>query len=84
MVSILSYLYDNDDGMIISVILERGMHWSPIDSIHKGPVMRILDVSFDLSLHKRLNWQSILSAKTLSWCSCSGAHKFDIPSMHVS
>ena len=39
-------------------ILVRGFHRPPVDSPHKGPVMRIRDVLFDFDLHKLLNKQS--------------------------
>ena len=32
----------------------RGIHWSPVNSPHKGPVTRSFDVSFDLRLNKQL------------------------------
>ena len=35
----------------------EGNHRSPVDSLHNGPVMRNFDVSFDVSLRKRLNKQ---------------------------
>ena len=31
--------------------LYEGIHRSPVDSHHKGPVTRIFDVSFDVSLN---------------------------------
>ena len=36
----------------------RGIHWPPVNSPHKRPVTRSLDVFFDLSLNKRLSKQS--------------------------
>ena len=36
----------------------RGIHRSPVDSPHKGPVMRSFDVFFDVRLNKRLSKQS--------------------------
>ena len=36
----------------------RGIHRSPVDSHHKGPVTRSFGVSFDLHLNKRLSKQS--------------------------
>ena len=32
----------------------RGIHWSPVDSPHKGPVMRIFDIFFVASMNKQL------------------------------
>ena len=36
----------------------RGIHRTPVNSPHKGPVTRSLDVFFDLLLNKRLSKQS--------------------------
>ena len=35
-----------------------GIHWSPVNSPHKGPVMLNFDVFFDLCLNKQLSKQS--------------------------
>ena len=48
------------NGIIFRIIhpFVRGIHWSPVDSLHKGPVMRSFDVFFDISVCKQLNKQS--------------------------
>ena len=45
----------------------RGIHRSPVDSLHKGPVIRHFDVSFDVSLCKLLNKQSRDRYIKMSW-----------------
>ena len=50
------HLFSSDDDLMtrktISAILARllEIHWSPVDSSHGGPEMRISDVSFSLTL----------------------------------
>ena len=46
----------------------RGIYLSPVDSPHKGPVIRGFDISFDVGLNKLLNnnrqqvnWDAIIS-----------------------
>ena len=43
---------------IFRFILCKGIHLSPVDSPHKGPVMQSFNVSFDVSLKMLLNRQS--------------------------
>ena len=33
----------------------EGIHQSPVDSLHEGPVMQTFDINFDVSLHTLLN-----------------------------
>ena len=49
----------------------RGIHWSMVDSPHKGPVMWKFDVSFVVSLNKLLNTQPCYQWFEMPWwCSC--------------
>ena len=47
----------------------RGIHWSPVDSPHKGSVMQSFHVSFDASLNKLLKKQLRDRWNEMSWCS---------------
>ena len=60
---------------------ERGIHWSSVDSSHKGQVinwdsphkgsvMRSFDVFFDVSQNKLLNKQLSCWWSEMPWCSC--------------
>ena len=44
----------------------RGIHRSPMDSIHIGPLMRRFDISFDVSQCKQLNSREASESRCLS------------------
>ena len=45
----------------------RGIHWPPVASPHKGPVMSSFGVFFDVSLNKLLNIKPICWCFEMSW-----------------
>ena len=47
----------------------RGIHRSPMDSLHKGSVIQSFDISFAAILSKQFNRQSRVRCLKLSWCS---------------
>ena len=51
----------------------RGMHWSPVDSPHKGPVVQNFDAFFAAGLNKLLNKQLSWWWFEMPWCSCDVA-----------
>ena len=56
----------------------RGFNWSLVDSLHKRPVIKIFDVSFDVSLNKQPNKQSVGRwIEMLIWCHCIVSFIFD-------
>ena len=51
----------------------RGIHWSLVNSLHKGPVMWSFEVFLDVSQYKLLNKQSSSWWFETIWSSCDNA-----------
>ena len=65
-------LNDHDDIMAGKIFLHiwpfvRGIHWWPVDSPHKGPVMFLCCQSAQV-VEQTVEWVVILDTMTLVWC----------------
>ena len=79
-----AWWHDNMEINFTLLTLRWGIHRSPLDSPHKGPVMRVSNVIYDMALNKLLNEQWSHRWLWMQWASCqirkiAGAHAPGMP-----